>query len=50
MMYDSFTSAHIQIFFYLAFLITGSHIEFNSILGLHSRLLLPNICEIHLGV
>ena len=31
-------------FFYLAFLIIGSHIVFNSILGLLSRSLLPNIC------
>ena len=40
-MYDFFTCAHIQIsgvfFFYLAFLIIGSHIIFNSILGLLSR-------------
>ena len=33
-----FTCAHIQIFFsYLAFLIIGSHIVFNSILGLLNR-------------
>ena len=32
-----FTSAHIQIFFHLAFLIIGSHIVFNSILGLLCR-------------
>ena len=31
-------------FFYLAFLIIGSHIVFNSILGLLSRSLYPNIC------
>ena len=36
-MYDSFTCAHIQIFLNLAFLIIGSHIVFNSILGLLSR-------------
>ena len=37
-MYEFFTCAHIQIFFsHLAFLIIGSHIVFNSILGLLSR-------------
>ena len=36
-MYDFFTCAHIQIFKNLAFLIIGSHIVFNSILGLLSR-------------
>ena len=45
--YDFFTSAHIQIFFFLfdlTFLIISSHIVFISIHGLFSRSLSPNIC------
>ena len=40
-----FTFAHVAIFFYLAFLIIGSQIEFIFILGLFNRSLLSNICS-----
>ena len=43
-MYDFLPVLIFRFFFHVAFLIIGSHIEFNSILGLLSRSLLPNIC------
>ena len=36
-MYDFYMCSYSDLFFYLAFLIIGSHIVFNSIIGLLSR-------------